>query len=479
MVVEGPLAEEVEAPTLRGTEPSPTPSPEADAPEARVEETEAAAATTRLVVRGRVSDRTTKRDLEDAEVRGAVVDNDRALRFAIPGLQQARTGVDGRYELVFEFETLPADLVFTVLARGYQSPHARPEGEGEVYMDRTRLHVLEAGEAELDFALLPGLDIGGVVVDDEGVPIEGVEIVVTHEDEASTAYLEILETDRQGRFRIHDLLPPPAEEGRPEVRGCIEFTHPAHVSETIEDAYALSGAERASLEVVMVRGLALRGVLRHADGSPAGDHLVETFRGDANANRKCALTGADGTFVVKGIGVGEVVLRASSARELSFVERNWDVRANDEEVELQLERLPFRGPVERERALGLEFVAMPPEVKKTLGYPDAYALWITEVTEDAPEALRRWAQPGDVLWDVGGIDVTSLRDVVAGVLKSVDRYAFYDEKAGRPPREEYGVRIVIGIRRPGIAGTNTQGMKVTREQVEELRRWLAEHPEED
>ena len=106
-------------------------------------------------------------------------------------------------------------------------------------------------------------------------------------------------------------------------------------------------------------------------------------------------------------------------------------------------------------------------------------LKITQVTEKAPEALRKYARPGDVPWSVGNKDVTSRREVVQGVVERCDFIDKYRKLGGHPLKRMVSVGMVVGSRRDYMAGTNTQGLAIPRTEVDAMREWLANQPNDD
>ena len=475
---EGTSSHAEQAPILLGTERA---RPEVSPPAER----EAASETARpsddevlppFVVRGRVFDASTGAALARAEVRAHVGNDTWGLRSNDDSVVRTRTAADGRYELSFPLPNGDKQLVLTALARGYRSAHAWPEGaeEGEVEGGPadTRLLAAPGDTGTLDMALLPGLDVGGVVVDGAGRPVPDVQIVVSRNTESSTAYIEFPWTDAQGRFRVHDL--PTLPHHRPGSRGTLDFDHPEHQAARVEDVYALPASERAALRIVMPKGLTLAGTLRHANGDPAVDVLVAAYAGESNTGRRGVRTDAEGRFALRGLTPGPLVVRAHSGTRLSFLRRELTLRRDEEDLDLRLAQAPLARASPREQVLGLEVVALSPEARKEFDLYEQHALLVTGIAGLVPAGLSEHVRVGDVLWHVGGISCTSARDVMRGVVKRADWWTKM-----RPGEEasRYSVRYVLGIRRPDIDGTYTGSMEVPAHVVESLRQFLAAHPE--
>jgi hypothetical protein len=462
------------APLLLGTRPASgavprveedVPPPPLDAPKIQH----------RFVVRGVVRDAAMGYALPEVRVLGCIGCDGRDLR-TVPDAVASVSDGDGRYELAFLIDRLPCRLAFTALHPGHRTPHAALARDGEVEIPRTTLEVAAAGEETLDFALWPGTHVAGIVVDENGARLGGVSVVATLRAPKYTTYVEWLETDATGTFSIHDLTLPEGEE-EAGAKGTLAFTHPAHVSANVDDVFAIDPTTRRTLRIVMPHGLTLAGTLEKSDGTPAADVLVEALRADPKDNLRGAYTDARGSFAVEGLAPGRVTLRALSAADLSSVAREITLLRSEEGIRLRLAPLAFARSAPRERALGLEFVVVPEAEREALGIYKDYALLITDVTNEALPAFLEHARVGDCLWRVGERAVRSARDVSAGIVEQVDRFDEWRRKGGRPLEPTCPVRFVIGIRRPGFAGTNTQQMTLPRGQVEEFRRWLAEHPE--
>jgi len=222
------------------------------------------------------------------------------------------------------------------------------------------------------------------------------------------------------------------------------------------------------------------GALVHADGTPAAGVLVTASRKDPNSNRRGAVTDGQGKFALDGLSPGLLVLQALDAKRLSHVRMEIRLLRSEDDFELRLGVLPDAHLVERERVLGVEFIAMPPVMHAALGMYKSYHLLITEIGADAPAAFRERAQPGNVIWSVRGHreEISSRRDLIEGLVARVDWGDKWRTKGGRPLSDPCSASVTLGIRSAHIEGTTGCYLEFSRRQLEELRAWLASQPEE-
>jgi len=179
-----------------------------------------------------------------------------------------------------------------------------PEEELELVYDgascvgRSDALTLAPGEGrELVLELRKGLALAGVVRDERGVPLEGVELGAEFDvNFESQSYLDQRRSAKSaadGRFRLRAL-------GERPTRLSARLDGFRERSLELD---TLPEAELETLALVLERGLALSGVVRWPDGRPAEAELVlRPLEGEERGFRELAgSSDADGRFAVSGL----------------------------------------------------------------------------------------------------------------------------------------------------------------------------------
>jgi len=123
--------------------------------------------------------------------------------------------------------------------------------------------------ASYTLALEPGISIGGLVVDEQGEPVEGATVRIDIHDMCADCVERIglrecrKRTDADGRWLLDTV---PAEPGHLSIRA----SHPDYVDEKINDDMTgnLDKLRAGTAVMVMKKGLSLTGVVLTADGEP-------------------------------------------------------------------------------------------------------------------------------------------------------------------------------------------------------------------
>src|SRR5262245_11773141 len=285
-------------------------------------------------------------------LRGVVVDtDDRPLADAWVACTRraAKTGADGAFEL--DDLGREAALAF-VRAPGF-APCVRavPAGASEVH---------DLGRIRLE----PGRAVSGLVRTSDGEPLDGAQVELAplaaippdaHGDETVVAIEEVESgsftpedalaaerprlarrwtyTGASGRFQLPELAP-----GRYGVSARKNGFEPTGVRELVIPAEG----NAVPLEIVFEAGRTLSGVVRGSDGVPLANAWIETRAGDEVGPMQ--LSELDGSFVLRGVPPGVLVLEASyhrydSGGEALYVDaRLADVVAPANGLELVLPR---------------------------------------------------------------------------------------------------------------------------------------------
>ena len=187
---------------------------------------------------------------------------------------------------------------------------------------------LAPGEAKrFDIALTPAATLAGKVVDENGAPVAAARGTLTRGGENAVASLRRMlrvgaevtafRTKADGTFTAPRLAPGDNQR--------LFVSHPDFERATVAGLSLPSGGTKGGVVVVLKRGATITGLVKDGNEKPVPDVEVEVdpsvnFRGGAGGAamnflriggpsvRPKTKTGADGTFAIKGISVGEYAL---------------------------------------------------------------------------------------------------------------------------------------------------------------------------
>jgi len=211
------------------------------------------------------------------------------------GFPVGRSGGDGHYEV-----------------RGVSGgPHLSARARGFAPSDQVYAPFVAGTVLELDLALRPGAgSIRGVVRTPEGLPITGARVHLTGPSPPGWKGLD------DGLFRVPSPLP---FDVRTDERGGFECDEigagPVVVEVRAEDRVparqivAIPTGGEASVELVLMAGGAVEGVVRHADGTPA-DRATVSHGDYGRFGTLRARTASDGRYRLTGVPAGRIALRA-------------------------------------------------------------------------------------------------------------------------------------------------------------------------
>ena len=222
------------------------------------------------------------------------------------GTRLARSGPDGKYRI---------------------SPIAPPisslRADEPRYVPYTKELSIAAGETrKLDLPLTLGATLTGRVVDETAAPVGGAkgQLVKTGEGGVAAIFLRLrggsgpvdFKSLPDGSFKATRLAP--GESQRLSVK------HPDFETATVGGVSLQPGATKANVLVTLKRGASVVGVVKDANGNPIANADVSvtaavSFRGGRGGinismlggadSRPATKSGADGTFVVRGLAPGD------------------------------------------------------------------------------------------------------------------------------------------------------------------------------
>ena len=219
--------------------------------------------------------------------------------------------------------------------------------------------------------LARSVPIGGKVLDEEGKPVSGAEVVVSVpvpipvpiENDSNSPHISTVGTEKamtglDGNWRINRF----SQGDVPTLR--FQATHPEYAVDGLLDTWENPDIAKQLLASNYVyrldRGVAVSGIVVDTDGQPVpGVKLM------VNSERRLRKTTnqSDGTFKLPGLKTGANVLRAE-ARGFAEVARNIDVTNNQEPMRLILQR----GNIVRLRVLNADGLPVPKATVRTVSF---------------------------------------------------------------------------------------------------------------
>ena len=407
------------------------------------------------VLRGRVTDEAGA-PLAGVRVRAAVPAID--MRFvdadAKDKLVEARSDAKGDYRMELPGVTKRTTVSVDAMKPGYR----RLVGKLMAGGDARRVEVEPGAEAEAALELKPALYFRGTVFDEQGRPVPGVRIAANANTLRSSGAIERTTSNADGSFELFNYPVEPNAFGNEARKGAVHFSHPDYLALTLDDVYALEPNQREALRLVLESGHKVAGTVLDDAGKPVPGATVKAVLDDGS-HRKAALTGADGRFALRGLGGGQTVLtaRALGIKQKARVEMALGGDKDDLEVRLRTIALP--ADLKTHDVLGMRLADVTPELKSAYDlYWDRAAL-ILDPGKDSDRLNVGKLAEGYVFWMVGNTRVGGVREFVNQILA---------ETAGRVA-DEYSVRVVYTFSTVDFDGTNTQYLKLTKDDLKQLQ----------
>ena len=407
------------------------------------------------LLRGRVTSKAGV-PLVDARVRVAVPAAD--LRADDLGTNhrvfEARTDAEGRYLVDLGGITAPTSASIDAMAPGFR----RLVGTFRAGGDAREVQIKPGATVEADLALEPARHYAGVVVDEEGRPIAGAQILSSIQSARSTGFIEQTSSGPDGAFDLYCYPFKLTQRLDEPCRGVVTFSHPDYQEAKVEDVDRVEPGRRGNLRIVMPAGRKVAGIVLDAGGKPVVEAMVEVDL-VAGGHRKAVLTDADGRYLLKGLSGGASTLIASSLPLKQKARLPLALDADKAGIEVRLEPMKLPADLKVTEVLGMKLIDVTPAVKAAYDlYYDRGAVILDP--GDDPDRLKidRLAE-GYCFWFVGDRKVGSVREFVDRILAEVgDRVA-----------PVHKVRVVYGYKTTEFVGTNTQYLELTPADVEGLR----------
>ena len=426
---------------------------------------------------------------EDAVVRGRVVDKDgkpipdARVRLAAPGAEmrfadvsigapnplprpkyhEVRTDGEGRYEFHIPNLAGKTQASFDVLKPGFR----RLIGTLAAGGDFKTAEIEPSRTVDVPLSLTEATRyVRGIVVNEQGQPIPDVVVGADFVDLRSSAGLERTATRPDGTFELFNIELEPHQWHKRSGAVRIGFEHPIYLGDQIRDLDAMPGPGPDGFRVVLKAGRAVSGTVRDAAGRPVADATVIAGQPTAPGIMpygRGTKTDAAGAFTLTGLAPNMTKLHAYAypIKQQTTTTLPADPTRN---IEVRLAPMAMPADLKTYDVLGMKLVDVTPEIQAL------YHLWIPQGAmildpgvNQARFGLGELAE-GYSFWIVGDHKtenrIQDVRDFVSRLL---------DESKKKETRLQ-GVRIVYSFRTPEAAGNNTQYLKLTPEDVEELQR---------
>ncbi len=365
---------------------------------------------------------------------------------------EAQTDEKGEYRL--EVPTIkPTSVSFDVLKPEYRRSVGTLMSGG----DAREVAIAPGAKADASFVLQPALYLKGTVVDEQGKPISGVEIAAGAVYENKSGGVERTISNPDGSFELFNYAKEPRVREAP-ARGLLRFEHPDYIVNRIQDIYAIPAAERESLRIVLPTGHKVSGTVHDIAGNPVSNVMVEAFL-KSGRERKATMTGANGEFSLRGLAGGPSMLRAHALEINQKIKLPIDLDGDKSGVDLRLEAISLAAAPKVIDVLGMQLTDNSTELQSVYEPHHNRGALILDPGEDSDRLEIGELVEGDNFWMVGMKRVESVREFVEQILA----------EAAEQDTNEYSVRVVYSFRNLDYIGTNTQYLKLTKEDIDQLR----------
>lgn len=442
---------------------------------AAAQQTQPATSTGTAILFGHVTGMDGK-PLADAVVRVVIPTAD--LRFPIDSSEHreiwGQTDAAGSYSIEIDNIKKEAPASIDILHPG----HRRLVGTLMSGGDPNEVALVPGKRVEFGAKLPPSLYFAGRVVDEAGEPIEGVLVGSFLNGESSSVGVERSVTDASGRFAVYSYEPSFFAKGEndPAATALLGFEHDRYIDASVEKLEDVDPTKREQLLIELRSGHSIAGSVETADGKPAKDVVVSLVQ--QGAQRKAVLTDGQGHFRIAGLADGTSQLRIVDAVGKQRFLDDLNIDGNKTDMRILLE--PFDVPISNTHSmLGMTLVDV------TQALDEAYDLKMTNLLgvmilapgkqfEDLEIGELR---PGYVFWMVGNDRVSNIRELVSHLVQEAKVPTIGLNSDGNPSAwiEDDGdakVRVVYSYDSETGRGTNTQYMRVTPKDVEDLEQLL-------
>jgi hypothetical protein len=305
----------------------------------------------------------------------------------------------------------------------------------------------------------------GDIVDQQGRPIAGCEVVATHRhrDGESFGYIATVKTDPRGHFAIERAVALSGASPAAVVDAIIrlEFVDKNHAYARLEDLHVFSREQATKLLITLRDGRSLKGRVVDAKGVAVKGASVDITFGRNEELRRGTVSDADGRFEFHGLPAmaGEITVLTTEPSQpmLTAKENIGPAQTDAPDIALAAIDLPPGSTVHE--LFGMKLIDVDATLQKLFHLPRADGVLILDPGADSGRLKIGKLQRGDQFWIVGENPVKDFGDFK-------NRLA----DAAGPPGGKHSVRVVYSFRRADRAGTNTQYLELSDADVAALAR---------
>ena len=407
------------------------------------------------VLRGRVTSKAGA-PLSGVRVRVAIPAAD--MRFVDPSTKQmqleARSGEDGEYRLEFPGFAGRTKVSIDAMMPGFR----RLVGTLMAGGDAKTVELDPSKATEADLVLEPSSYFAGTVVDEQGKPIAGAKVFASFVFGGASGGIEITATGPGGSFEVFNYPVDPANFRGQAGRGFLFFSHPDYVEVRMEGVDAIEPDRRGGIRVVLPTGRMLSGTVLDSEGKPVAGAMVEAAL-ETGGGRKGTIAGADGGFALRGLLSGPTTLAARSLEIKQKARLPIPLDADKADLQVRLGPIPGLADAKVYPVLGMQLASLTPGLKAAYDSRQGSGAMILDPGANPDRLNIGELAEGYTFWMVGNKRVAGVPEFVAQILREV----------GAGALEEYKIRVVYDYKTAEEVGNNTQYLKLTRADVEQLR----------
>ncbi len=240
--------------------------------------------------------------------------------------------------------------------------------------------------------------------------------------------------------------------------GSVFFSHPDYIEYRLKDVYPIAENERTSLRVILDTGHKVTGTVFDIAGKPVPHAMIEAIRKDSS-HRKAAMTDANGKFALRGLSDGLTMVTAHALDIKQKAQLPMALSSDKLDLEVRLKPMALPANLKEYTVLGMQLTDVTPELKSAYDLFNDRGALILDPGKDFDRLKIGELVEGYVFWMVGNKRIGSVREFVDQLLA---------ETAGQNA-EEYSVRVVYSFRNVEFVGTNTQYLKLTKDDRKQLQ----------
>ena len=399
--------------------------------------------------------------LDDALVRVAIPATD--MRYVDSNSDHKRletlSNANGEYRLELSRIAKPTTVSLDVMKPGYSRSVGTLMGSGDV----REVKIVPNSIAEASFTLKPSLYLKGVVVDENGKSIVAARVSSTALYAQALGYVEMTTSNVDGSFELFNYPAKPFGRGDDIAKGKVGFSHPDYIRNEIEDIYTLTQDQRESLRVVLSTGRIISGTVLDVAGNPVPKVMVKAIAAEGG-HLKTTMTNRNGKFTLRALAESPTALRVHAFDLKQKIKLPVDLDSDKNNLEVHLQAISLSTEPVSVDVLGMQLTDMNPELQAVYDrYLDQGALILDPGKNFERLEIGHLAE-GCNFWIVGEERVGSVREFVQQILT----------EAASQETKECSVRVVYHYSYVWGDGSNTQYLKLTQDDLEQLRKVLAQ-----